>query len=428
MKPPLATRFNSAKLLYRMRQLLVFFVGLALLFPGAFLGLLEGAPLQQDTVDSTGSVQQDFGVQWERSYGPLALWSARYEGPQPVGDADNDGKNELLIGGRDPFMRVMKYDEASQTYQEQARIMDPVLGIGYTLLGLGSATGFFIGDADNDGDNDVGVAWGRHFSAFEWDGSRYHKIGQHIVTDAGGWETTLDCMVGDVDNDGRNEVVVTGGYRSGLPEVLVLEWDGTTFTEESSWNAPGSRSVYFPWIADVDEDGDNEIIVNTNETVVLNWDGASWQPTVVARYDDTAGYPFGCVSKDSDGDGKPEIHVTFYTPELAVYEWTGDGYEQKYHRVWEGEDATIEAIDVGDVDDDGVAEICVGTNWVHILQWNGATYEEEYLIDDTFGMLAVTCVGDMDNDGSLEINAGAVGVDARGTPYKAWILKYGWSE
>ncbi|MGC9308354.1 MAG: FG-GAP-like repeat-containing protein, partial [Thermoplasmatota archaeon] len=314
-----------------MRQLLVFLVGLALLSPGAFLELFDGAPLQHDTVDSTAGVQQEFGVQWERSYGPFAMWSARYEGPQPVGDADNDGKNELLIGGRDPFMRVMKYDEASQTYQEQARIMDPILGIGYTLLGLGSATGFFIGDADNDGDNDVGVAWGRHFSAFEWDGSRYQKIGQHIVTDAGGWETTLDCMVGDVDTDGRNEVVVTGGYRSGLPEVLVLEWDGTTFTEESNWNAPGSRSVYFPWIADVDEDGENEIIVNTNETVVLNWDGAAWQPTVVARYDDTTGYPFGCVSKDSDGDGKPEIHVTFYTPELAVYEWTGDGYEQKYH-------------------------------------------------------------------------------------------------
>ena len=241
-------------------------------------------------------------------------------------------------------------------------------------------------------------------------------------------EPAQSIQVHLIESDGRNEVVVTGGYRSGLPEVLVLEWDGTTFSEESNWNAPGSRSVYFPWIADVDEDGENEIIVNTNETVVLNWDGAAWQPTVVARYDDTTGYPFGCVSKDSDGDGKPEIHVTFYTPELAVYEWTGDGYEQKYHHVWQGEDATIEAIDVGDVDDDGVAEICVGTNWVHILQWNGATYEEEYLIDDTFGMLAVTCVGDMDNDGSLEINAGAVGVDAWGTPYKAWILKYGWSE
>lgn len=54
---------------------------------------------------------QDFVIQWEKSYGKFPWWSARYEGPQPVGDCDGDSKNELLIGGRDPFMRVMKYDE-----------------------------------------------------------------------------------------------------------------------------------------------------------------------------------------------------------------------------------------------------------------------------------------------------------------------------
>ncbi len=411
-----------------MRQTFVFLIGIALLFNGPSLGLFgQLAPLQRDA-RKAADAGQSFGVQWQRSYGRLAMWSARYEGPQPVGDADNDGDNELLIGGRDPFMRVMQWDAAQETYVEQARIIDPVFGIGYSLLGLGSATGFFIGDADNDGDNDVGVAWGRHFSAFEWDGGGYQKIGQHVVTEARGWETTLDCMVGDVDDDRLNEVVVTGGYQSGAPEVLVLQWNGDTFTEESSWNAPGSKSVYFPWIADVDDDGRNEIIVNTNQTVALNWDDGAWQPTVVARYGDDTGYPFGCVSKDSDHDGKPEIHVTFYTPELQVYEWTGDGYEQKYRHVWQGEDATIEAIDVGDVDQDGMAEVCVGTNHVHILEWNGDTYQEEHVIDETYGMLAVTCVGDMDNDGALEINAGAVGVDSRSTPYKAWILKYGWSE
>ncbi len=406
-----------------MRQMVVFLVGLVLLFNGPLLGIYEQfTSLSGDEAP----VEQDFGVQWEKSYGRLALWSARYEGPQPVGDADNDGKNELLIGGRDPFMRVMQYDEMAETYVEQARIMDPVFGIGYTLLGLGSATGFFIGDADNDGDNEIGVAWGRHFSSFAWDGSRYQKTGQYIVTDARGWETTLDCMVGDVDNDGLNEVVVTGGYRSGTPEVLVLQWNGDAYIAESSWNAPGSQSVYFPWIADVDDDGANEIIINTNETIALQWNGTAWQPSVVARYGEDTGYPFGCVSKDSDRDGRPEIHVTFYTPELAIYEWNGTAYEQKYRHVWQDEDATIEAIDVGDVDDDGIPEVCVGTNHVHILQWNNdtGTYDEEYHIDETFGMLAVTCVGDMDNDGILEINAGAVGVDSRDMPYKSWILKY----
>jgi len=38
-------------------------------------------------------------------------------------------------------------------------------------------------------------------------------------------------------------------------------------------------------------------------------------------------------------------------------------------------------------------------------------------------LLAVTCVGDFDNDGMDEINAGAVGVSF-GESYKSWIFKY----
>jgi len=53
------------------------------------------------------------------------------------------------------------------------------------------------------------------------------------------------------------------------------------------------------------------------------------------------------------------------------------------------------------VDGDGVQEVCVGTNYVHILQWNGTTYEEEHVI-----------------------NAGAVGVSGDES-YKSWIFKYG---
>ena len=375
-----------------------------------------------------------YGIQWEKDYGKVWWWSARYEGPQPVGDADNDGKNELLIGGRDPFMRVMKWDEERQTYYEQARIVDPVFGIGYRMFGIpqpfGSATGFSIADIDNDGENEIGVAWGRHFSAFKWDGKRYRNIGRYIVTEKRAWETTLDCIVGDCDNDGKNEVVVTGGYSNpNTPEVLILSWDGSKFVKESEWNAPGRFSVYFPWIADVDGDGKNEIICNTNETLVLKWDKNSntWNVTVVATYGKKEIYPFGCVSKDSDGDGMPEIHVTFYAPELKIFEWNGYAYEEKWSYYWDGKEGTIEAIDIGDVDNDGKAEVCVGTDKVHILQWDGFEYKEEYMINETYGLLAVTCIGDFDNDGKNEINAGAVGVD-EGESYKAWIFKYGWGE
>ena len=396
-----------------------------------FFSLLSNSIIKISFEEGEGI--DEYEIQWEKSYGKLWWWSARYEGPQPVGDADNDGKNELLIGGRDPFLRVMKWDENKKIYYEQARIVDPVFGIGYGIWikfgndwhrisqPFGSATGFGIADIDNDGKNEIGVAWGRHFSAFKWDGSRYKKIGMYIIDKGRRWGTTLDCIIGDADNDGKNEVIVTGGYSSDIPEVIVIYWDGKEFVKESECNFLGSHSVYFPWISDVDGDGKNEIICNTDSTYVLKWNGNEWEKNIVAIHNES--YPFGCVAEDSDNDGMVEIHVTFYSPMLKIYEYENGTYTEKANFYWENEEGTIEAIDVGDADNDGMAEIAVGTNYVHILEWNGEEYVEESLIEETYGLLAVTCVGDMDNDGKNEVHAGAVGVSF-GEEYKAWIFKH----
>ena len=53
-------------------------------------------------------------------------------------------------------------------------------------------------------------------------------------------------------------------------------------------------------------------------------------------------------------------------------------------------------------------------------------YVEEDVITGTFGCLAVAAVGDCDNDGMAEINAGSVWTISEDQPYKEWIFKYGY--
>ena len=52
-----------------------------------------------------------YGIQWQKEYSSLPWLGGRFEGPQPIGDCDNDGMNEFLIGGRDSNLRVMEWDE-----------------------------------------------------------------------------------------------------------------------------------------------------------------------------------------------------------------------------------------------------------------------------------------------------------------------------
>jgi hypothetical protein len=286
-----------------------------------------------------------------------------------------------------------------------------------------------IGDLTGDGENEIAATW--YSAVHKYIGGRYRIIGFNpwIFWNGGG---SADCYIGDCDNDGQNELIMSGGPswqgNDEMPEIVIFKWNGLRLVKAAEWNDPGvSGYVYMAGLGDVDYDGENEIVCGSaNKVVVLDWNAQiqEFESTVIMTTYDWWEYPFACVCKDSDMDGYDEIHVGYYNAWVTFFEWNGTGYEMIYEQTWPGEDGIIEALDVGDVDDDGVAEVCIGTNLVHILQWNGSSYEEEAVLP-TWGGLAVTCIGDCDNDGKNEINAGAVWA-GENTDYMSWVFKYGW--
>ena len=363
---------------------------------------------------------EDYKVQWEMNFGSDWRYGARYEGPQPIGDCDNDGDNELLIGGRDNKLRVLEWDETKQTYLETHILHCPL----YPTY-QSDAGGFAIGDLTGDGENEIAATWST--AVHKWIGGKYRIIGWNPwIFQNGG--ASGDCYIGDCDNDGQNELIVSGGPSedgSTVPEIVIFEWNGWRLEKVAEWDDPGVRGyIYMPGLADVDDDGENEIVCGSAyKVVVLDWNKNTneFEPTIIetTHGDD---YPFACVCKDSDMDGKIEIHVGYWSKKISIFEWNVEGYEKKFERYCTGEGALIEALDVGDVDDDGIPEICAGTHLVHILQWDGNTYVEEALLP-TFGELAVTSIGDCDNDGKNEINVGSVMIDY-GQDYMSWVYKY----
>ena len=375
-----------------------------------------------------------YGIQWEMNYGNDRGEGARFEGPQPIGDCDGDGDNELLISGRDAAIRVMEWSESLQTYEETHTLHSPFYKILMFLNQFNEsieppdAGGMAIGDLTGDGENEIAATW--YTTVYKWIGGKYRIIGfnPYIFWNGGG---NADCYIGDCDNDGQNELIMSGGSNwhgnDEMAEIVIFKWNGWRLVKVAEWNDPGVNGyVYMAGLGDVDYDGENEIVCGSaGKVVVLDWnkDTGEFESTVI-KQTDWENYPFACICKDSDGDGLAEIHVGYSSPWVTFFKWNGTDYEQYFERYWPGEEGIIEALDVGDVDDDGIAEVCIGTDLVHILQWNGTSYVEEAVLP-TWGNLAVTNIGDCDNDGKNEINVGSVTV-YHGEDFMEWIFKYGW--
>ena len=365
-----------------------------------------------------------YGIQWMMEYGDSPWSDARYQGPQPIGDCDNDGNNELLISGRDCAIRIMEWDENIQTYLESNVLRPPL----YPMINC-DAGGMAVGDVTNDGDNEIAATW--YTTVYKYTNSRYRIIGlnPYIFFNNGG---SADCLIGDCNNDGENELILSGGRLwhalSSVGEITVFKWNGLFLKRVAEWDDPDTDGyVYMAGLGDVDYDDENEIVcAYGNKIIVLNWDDQNniFEPTKINRPNPLMDDPFGIVCKDCDNDGRDEILLSYYSPRISIFKWNGNDFETQFDIAWPEADPVIEGIDVGDTDDDGFNEVVVGAGETHILQWDGNTYIEEAVLP-TFGWMAVICIGDCDNDGKNEINAGNVVVED-GKKFTEWVFKYGW--
>jgi hypothetical protein len=377
-----------------------------------------------DDDTSSQSTNNGYGLQWIKEYGNDPRTGARYQGPQPIGDSDNDGKNELLISGRDCTIRVMKWNDAEQTYTQVRALRPPF----YPLVRC-DAGGMAIGDVTNDGKNEIAATW--YTTVYRYFAFRYWIIGinPYIFFNNGG---SADCLIGDYDADGKNELIVSGGHgwdqESPVAEITVFRWNGLFLKKIAEWKDPEVDGyVYMAGLGDVDDDGQNEIVcAYNNKVLVLDWErqNNTFVPTEILRTHPSQDSPFGIVCKDCDNDGKAEILLSYYDPRITIFKWNGSAYPVQFDCTWPGGDPVIEGIDVGDTDDDGLNEVCAGAGVTHILQWNGTTYVEEAVLP-TFGWMAVVCIGDCDSDGKNEINLGNVEGLQGEEQYTEWVYKYG---
>ncbi|TET34145.1 MAG: tetratricopeptide repeat protein [Planctomycetota bacterium] len=167
-----------------------------------------------------------------------------------IKDFDGDGKGELLVflGGQNmPKCRVRWY----RLVDDKLEMISEIDKLIYTSFGYGVDAG----DADNDGDRDVLMGTTAMVrQAFIFDSIENTADNKMIYKDS----DVLTAKIADIDNDGKNEILLSVGPWNDY-ELRILrfnpdskEYDVVGRQFFGGWN--------FSYVADLDSDGVPEIV------------------------------------------------------------------------------------------------------------------------------------------------------------------------
>ncbi len=351
-----------------------------------------------------------------------------------IGDADNDGVPEVFVGTNRNFYapRIVRFVNNEGNWTQEPLVSGS--------SSFNAIAGMVIGDADNDGLNEL--AYGLHKQGnvnggplylMQWTGTGWTT--STVFGGIGDWSSAH--AVSDFDNDGVNEIlstVDTYGWGDTLTEPWLFESVGSSWAHESLSSARSrGTKPYSTWAGDVDGDNIDEVIRLKEFTVVspywrqtysvIDCSGTTWQECDIAQLPSAIfafGEHGGAEVGDVDGDGRDEFVKAYWSDEdndglpeagddrvvIRVVDYSGG--------VWTSHDIgsyakpgtwVFHALAVGDLDADGQAEIydAAENGVIRVYEYVSGAWEES-IIDTGYNMPWYQArVHDVDNDGRLEL-------------------------
>ena len=339
-----------------------------------------------------------------------------------IGDVDNDGNMEVIVGSNDKYVYCLNGENGAVKwrYQTGARVISSPA----------------VWDINNDGKLEIVVgSEDSQVYCLNWNGTLLWSY-------ATNWTVFSSPAIGDVNDDGKTEVVIcswgtdgyghiycllgengtllwnytTGGYISSSPvlgdvdndgklEIVVGSDDTYVYCLSGENGALKWRYKTYDWVSsspvlgDVDNDGNMEVVIGSGDTYIycLNWNG-----TLKWKYKTGSFVASSPALGDIDNDGK--LDIVFGSADHHVYCLFGENGTLKW--IYEAGDHVSSSPVLADVDNDGRVEVLVGSNDYNIycLSWNGTllwNYTTNHYVDSS------PALGDIDNDGELEIVVGS---------------------
>jgi len=339
------------------------------------------------------------------------------KGSLNLGDIDNDGWLDLVLTGYGTSITTKVYKYNGTSFRENKTWQQNLTGV------YRSSTAF--GDIDNDGDLDLILLGCNEINSDNCPvGSKFTKVYENNGTsfrENKTWEQNLTAIYwgavafGDIDNDGRLDLVLSGGATTGRISKVYIN-NGTSFRENKEWqqnltNADQSMSV----LGDIDNDGDLDLILTGRDSnlnkfskVYLN-NGTSlienkkWYNSLQVVKEGAL------VLMDFDNDGDLDLDLTGCCDYNRLYHNNGTSFILNQSEALGSEDLPSSfdgSVSFGDYDNDGDLDIAVtGREGKSYIFNNNRTHFDwvRYKIDLRDLMWSTILWGDVDNDTDLDL-------------------------
>ena len=332
-------------------------------------------------------VQGNIKVGWPRHLGGTVNTAVS------VADLDGDGLQEVIVGSSDGFLHAL---HVAQNRSEDWHVRVGVeAGVYYRFLATPA-----VADLDGDGSPDIVVplADGRLY-AYEADGTLKAgwpvSIGE-IADSFGGQIGNSSPVIADLDGDGDVEIVV-GSYDK---QVYLFDHSGQL---QTGWPfATDDVVVSTPVVADIDPDSDGlEVVIASGDSYLYVLDGMGellWQRATgwTVRSSPVVG--------DMNGDGAPEILLGSDDDQVWAWHHNGDlvdGWPQA---------TTADVVSsprLGDIDGDGAVDVVVGSHDGYVYAWHqDGSPVDGWPLATTASVVGAPALANLDGDEALEIVVG----------------------